>query len=154
MSRLLVQKNLRGLKRLKEVRCNQQETLQLRPAPTPRLLSEKEVREALCHLQGWSRQGNKLHRQYQFSSFEKALAFMSALALAALGAGNALEESEVYDSVSVDLTTPSVGGIADVDVQLATQAEALADSLNLLHHLDSIEKKYLPNLSSGSAQSL
>lgn len=107
-------------------------------APAPRLLSEKEVDEALCHLQGWSRQGNKLHRQYHFSSFEKALGFRSGLVLVAQTTGHALEESEVYDSVSVDLTTPEVGGIADVDVALATQADALADSLHLPSHLDSM----------------
>jgi 4a-hydroxytetrahydrobiopterin dehydratase len=93
----------------------------------------------LCHLQGWSRQGNKLHRQYHFSSFEKALGFLSGLALVAQAAGHALEESEVYDSVTVDLTTPELGGIADVDVELATQADALADSLNLPRHLDSTQ---------------
>jgi 4a-hydroxytetrahydrobiopterin dehydratase len=93
------------------------------------LLSEKEMEEALCHLPGWSRQGNKLHRQYHFSSFEKALGFFCGLALVAEAAEHPLEESEVYNSVTVNLTTPQLGGITQVDVALAEKADVLANSL-------------------------
>jgi 4a-hydroxytetrahydrobiopterin dehydratase len=114
---------------------NEQRILKLSPnecpTPTPRLLSEREVESALSHLQGWSRQGNKLHRQYHFSSFEKALGFLSGLALIAQGIGNHLESEEIYNSVNVDLSTPEVEGIADTDVELAYQADTLAISLRL-----------------------
>jgi 4a-hydroxytetrahydrobiopterin dehydratase len=115
---------------LKGARNCQQKTLRLgssqSASPAPRLLSEKELQEALSHLRGWSRQSNKLHRQFHFSSFEQALGFLSGLALVAQAAGHPLEESELYDCVVVNLTTPEVGGIADIDVELAWKANALA----------------------------
>ena len=100
------------------------------PCPLRRL-GEDEIEEVLSHLQGWSRQGNKLHREYHFSSFEKALGFLSGLALIAQAAGHPLEESEVYDCVIVDLTSPEVGGITALDVALADQADALATILHV-----------------------
>ena len=100
------------------------------PCPLRRL-GEEEIEEVLSHLQGWSRQGSKLHRQYHFSSFERALGFLSGLALIAQAAGHPLEESEVYDCVNVDLTSPEVGGITALDVALAYQADALATVLHV-----------------------
>ncbi len=100
------------------------------PCP-PRRLGEEEIEEVLSHLRGWSRQGNKLHRQYHFSSFERALGFLSGLALIAQAGGHSLEESEVYDCVFVELTSPEVGGITALDVALAYQADALATILHV-----------------------
>ena len=120
--------------RSKKTRSRRQRTPQSNPplnsaTVATRLLSNKEVEEALCHLPGWSRQGNKLHRQYHFSSFEKALGFLCGLALVAQSAEHHLQESEVYDSVTVDLTTPELGGIAQVDVTLAEKADVLANAI-------------------------
>ena len=139
MSRLVArQKRFFGSSRLLGSRSSPQRNLRSSrsqcPNPTPRLLSEPEVESALCHLPGWSRQGNKLQRQYHFSSFEKALGFLSGLALVAQARRHHLEESEVYDSVTVELTTPEVEGITDIDVELADQADALAVSLQLPQH--------------------
>lgn len=99
-------------------------------SPVPKLLSGEEVTLALSHLQGWSQQGNKLHRQYHFSSFEKAIGFLSGLALVAQATGHPVEESEIYDSVTVDLSTPELGGITDIDLELAQKADALADCVS------------------------
>lgn len=94
-----------------------------------RLLSAREVEDVLLHLRGWSLQGNKLHRQYHFSTFEKALGFLAGLALVAREAEHPLEESEIYNNVSVDVTTPELGGISPIDVMLAEKADIMADSL-------------------------
>lgn len=95
----------------------------------PRLLSVNEIDEALCHLNGWCLQEKKLHRQYQFSSFEKALGFLSGLALVAQKVEHPLEESEIYNRVTVDLTSPDAGGVTEIDVALAKEADMLADAL-------------------------
>jgi 4a-hydroxytetrahydrobiopterin dehydratase len=92
----------------------------------PKALSSKELEVALDKLKGWQLQGGKLHRQFCFSSFEKALGFMSGLALSAKTIEHTLEESNLYNCVTVDLITPETGGITDLDVHLAQKANELA----------------------------
>lgn len=95
----------------------------------PQILSPKELELALTQLKGWQLQEGKLHRRFCFSSFEKALGFMSGLALNAKKIEHHLEESELYNCVTVDLITPEIGGITDLDVQLAQKANGLASIL-------------------------
>jgi 4a-hydroxytetrahydrobiopterin dehydratase len=95
----------------------------------PRILSSKELELALAQLKGWQLQEGKLHRRFCFSSFEKALGFMSGLALSAKKIEHHLEESELYNCVTVDLITLEIGGITDLDVQLAQKANGLASLL-------------------------
>ena len=104
------------------------EKAQKRDSPKP--LSSQEIKAALDQLQGWSQQKGKLHRQFRFSSFEKALGFLSGLALKARAVGHYPQESNLYNCVTVDLATPEAGGITNLDVELAHKANDLASLLN------------------------
>ncbi len=96
----------------------------------PKPLSSQEIKAALDRLQGWSQQKGKLHRQFHFSSFERALGFLSGLALKARAVGHYPQESNLYNCVTVDLATPEAGGITNLDVELAHKANDLASLLN------------------------
>ena len=96
----------------------------------PKLLSSQEVKAALGQLEGWTQQEGKLHRQFRFSSFERALGFLSGLALKARAVGHYPQKSNLYNCVTVDLTTPEAGGITNLDVELAHKANNLASLLN------------------------
>lgn len=89
-------------------------------------LSEEELKTALSQLDGWSVKDGKLHRQYQFSSFVEAFGFMSSVALVAESMGHHPEWFNVYNRVTIDLTTHDAGGITKLDVDLAKRANALA----------------------------
>ncbi|MDV2991420.1 MAG: putative pterin-4-alpha-carbinolamine dehydratase [Chroococcidiopsis sp. SAG 2025] len=89
-------------------------------------LSEAELKKALGELSGWSIEAGKLHRQYQFKSFVEAFGFMSSLALVAESMGHHPEWFNVYNRVTIDLTTHDAGGITAKDVELARQANQLA----------------------------
>lgn len=93
-------------------------------APTP--LSTDAVNAALSELPGWSVEGGKLHRQFQFKSFVEAFGFMSSVALVAESMGHHPEWFNVYNRVTVDLTTHDAGGISDKDVALARKMNELA----------------------------
>ncbi|AFY77805.1 pterin-4a-carbinolamine dehydratase [Pleurocapsa sp. PCC 7327] len=99
---------------------------------TFRLLSSQELEAVLQELRGWSQTEGKLHRQFRFSCFEKALGFMSGLALVAEAMGHRPQESNIYDRVMVDLTTSEAGGITDLDVEIARKADELASQLKSL----------------------
>jgi 4a-hydroxytetrahydrobiopterin dehydratase len=93
-------------------------------APTP--LSPNELDTALSELSGWDLQNGKLHRQFQFPSFVEAFGFMSSVALVAEAMGHHPEWFNVYNRVTVDLTTHDAGGITTKDVELARKMNDLA----------------------------
>lgn len=72
---------------------------------------------------------DKLHREYQFADFVHAFGFMATAAIAIEAMGHHPEWSNVYNRVTVDLTTHDAGGITAKDVELARKLEALAARL-------------------------
>ncbi len=90
------------------------------------VLSPDQLDAALGQLDGWDIQNGKLHRQYQFPSFVEAFGFMSSLALVAESMGHHPEWFNVYNRVTIDLTTHDAGGITQKDVDLAKKANELA----------------------------
>uniref|UniRef100_A0A832H1L9 Putative pterin-4-alpha-carbinolamine dehydratase n=1 Tax=Oscillatoriales cyanobacterium SpSt-402 TaxID=2282168 RepID=A0A832H1L9_9CYAN len=90
------------------------------------VLSKTELDNALNQLPGWSIENGKLHRQFQFPSFIEAFGFMSSVALVAESAEHHPEWFNVYNRVTIDLTTHDSGGITQKDVELARKANELA----------------------------
>ncbi|MEB3356365.1 MAG: 4a-hydroxytetrahydrobiopterin dehydratase [Synechococcales bacterium] len=88
-------------------------------------LSTEELEAALPNLAGWQLQDGKLHRQFQFTDFVDAFGFMSQVALVAESMGHHPEWCNVYNQVTVDLTTHDAGGISALDVNLARRMNAL-----------------------------
>ena len=89
-------------------------------------LTTTELNVALNELKDWSIQNNKLHRQFQFASFVEAFGFMASVALVAEAMGHHPEWFNVYNRVTIDLTTHDAGGITTKDIELAKRADALA----------------------------
>lgn len=92
----------------------------------PTKLSPNELDAALSQLNGWSLQQDKLHRLFQFNSFVEAFGFMASVALVAESMGHHPEWFNVYNRVTVDLTTHDAGGITQKDVELAQKMNELA----------------------------
>ncbi len=89
-------------------------------------LSPNEINHALTTLEGWSLGSGKLHRQFTFANFIEAFGFMTRLALVAEKMGHHPEWFNVYNRVTIDLTTHDAGGITTLDVEFARQANELA----------------------------
>ncbi|MBD1850835.1 4a-hydroxytetrahydrobiopterin dehydratase [Cyanobacteria bacterium FACHB-502] len=90
------------------------------------LLSPQDLDAMLRELPGWQIENGKLHRQFQFPSFVEAFGFMSSVALVAEAIGHHPEWFNVYNRVTVDLTTHDAGGITMKDIQLARRMSELA----------------------------
>ena len=91
------------------------------------VLSASELDLALQELKSWSIERGKLHRQFQFPSFVKAFGFMTSVALVAETMGHHPEWCNVYNRISVDLTTHDAGGITMNDIHLAHKMNELAE---------------------------
>jgi 4a-hydroxytetrahydrobiopterin dehydratase len=93
------------------------------------LLNATERQAALDSLPGWSIQNEKLHRDYQFPDFVHAFGFMATAAIAIEALEHHPEWSNVWNRVSIDLTTHDAGGLTAKDVLLANKLEAIAKRL-------------------------
>lgn len=90
------------------------------------VLTADQLDQALNQLSGWSVKAEKLHREYKFASFVEAFGFMTSVALVAETLGHHPEWFNVYNRVTIDLTTHDSGGITQLDVDLAKRANELA----------------------------
>ena len=82
-------------------------------------LSETEITEELKKLEGWAIKDNKLHKEFQFDSFNQAFGFMTRAAMEIEKMNHHPEWFNVYNIITVDLTTHDAGGITNNDINLA-----------------------------------
>lgn len=67
-----------------------------------------------------------IHRSFQFESFVQAFGFMTQVALHAESLDHHPEWFNVYGRVDVTLSTHDVGGVSELDVELAQRMDVLA----------------------------
>ena len=82
-------------------------------------LSESDIDEELKKLSGWNVKDNKLHKEFQFDNFNQAFGFMTRAAMEIEKMNHHPEWFNVYNRITVDLTTHEAGGITNNDVNLA-----------------------------------
>lgn len=93
-------------------------------------LSDKEIAVLVAQMPGWSVVNGKLHREYRFADFPHAFGFMATAAPAIEKMDHHPEWSNVYNRVSVDLSTHDAGGITARDFDLARLLEGIAKQLS------------------------
>ncbi|MGY5143084.1 MAG: 4a-hydroxytetrahydrobiopterin dehydratase [Candidatus Nitrosopumilus sp. bin_32a] len=82
-------------------------------------LSQIDIDEHLKNLPGWSVVNEKLHKEFQFESFNQAFGFMTRAAMEIEKMNHHPEWFNVYNRISIELTTHDAGGITKNDVNLA-----------------------------------
>jgi len=82
-------------------------------------LTQDQINAELKNLEGWSIKGEKLHKEFQFSDFNEAFAFMTKAAVECEKMNHHPEWFNVYNRIAIDLMTHDVGGITQNDVNLA-----------------------------------
>ena len=84
-------------------------------------LSDAEVEQALAGLDGWRREGDTITRDFQFRDFVEAMGFIAQVGLLAERANHHPNLSNVYNRVTIALSTHDEGGVTERDVSLATE---------------------------------
>ena len=82
-------------------------------------LSQIDIDEQLKNLPGWSIVNEKLHKEFQFESFNQAFGFMTRAAMEIEKMNHHPEWFNVYNKITIELTTHDAGGITKNDVNLA-----------------------------------
>ena len=82
-------------------------------------LTQEVIEKELQNLSGWTLINGKLHKDFQFDSFNSAFGFMTKAAMEIEKMNHHPEWFNVYNQLSVDLMTHDAGGVTQNDVDLA-----------------------------------
>ncbi len=77
-------------------------------------------------IEGWekTRDGREAFvKLFKFSDFKKAFSFMTSIAMKAEQINHHPEWENVYNKVKITLTTHDVGGVSELDLEMAIFAE-------------------------------
>lgn len=87
-------------------------------------LSESEINEKLKILDGWNADEDKIGKDFKFNNFKEALAFLVRVGLEAESLAHHPEIFNVYNSVSIKLSTHDAGDkVTQKDFDLAQAIE-------------------------------
>ena len=74
---------------------------------------------------GWRHEDNALRREFTFTNFAEAFAFMTSIAVMAEAADHHPDWSNSYNTVAIALTSHDKGCVTERDSSLATQINTL-----------------------------
>lgn len=89
-------------------------------------LDDSAIDDMLAALDGWTRDGDTIRRDFAFADFAAAFGFMAAVAVAAERLNHHPDWSNSYGRVSIALSSHDVGGLSERDFKLARRIDALA----------------------------
>lgn len=87
-------------------------------------LSDVEVAQALTGLDGWSREGEQIVREFQFADFVEALGFITQVGVLAERANHHPTITNTYNRVGIALWSHDSDGVTERDIALATEINA------------------------------
>jgi 4a-hydroxytetrahydrobiopterin dehydratase len=89
-------------------------------------LSEEEIESALEGLEGWSRDGEAIAREFERGDFMGSVGLVNDIAPVAEELGHHPDLAISWDTVTVTITTHSEGGLTGADFDLAHRIDGLA----------------------------
>jgi 4a-hydroxytetrahydrobiopterin dehydratase len=89
-------------------------------------LSENEINDKLKELNGWDSEKNKIGKKFEFNNFKEAMAFLVRVGFEAESQGHHPEIFNVYNSVTIKLSTHDAGDkVTQKDFDLAKAIETI-----------------------------
>lgn len=90
-------------------------------------LSPETIKQALQDLSGWSYANDMISKEFEFTDFVAALAFINRVGEQAEAQGHHPEIFNVYNRVTLSLNTHDAGGkVTQKDLDLASSVQGLA----------------------------
>jgi len=90
------------------------------------LLSDEEIEARLGTVEGWSRDGDAIVREFERGDFVGSVRFVDALVGPAEELGHHPDLEVSWATVTVRISTHSEGGLTATDFELAARIDALA----------------------------
>jgi 4a-hydroxytetrahydrobiopterin dehydratase len=90
-------------------------------------LTGNDLKAAVSNLSGWELASGRLKKTFKFGSFAEAIGWMVAVAIYADKLDHHPDWSNVYNRVSVELSTHDMNAITTWDIALAERMDELAN---------------------------
>lgn len=91
-------------------------------------LLPEEINERQKELPGWEVDQDALTREFKFNDFAQAFGFMASVAIVAEKSNHHPDWTNLYNRVTIRLTTHDAGGLTDLDFQVARSISRLFTS--------------------------
>jgi 4a-hydroxytetrahydrobiopterin dehydratase len=91
-------------------------------------LSQDEISKHLETLEGWEYTDNAIETTFEFANFKDAFSVMSRIAFEAEALGHHPDWMNVYNKLTIRLSTHDAGGVTEKDFELATVIENIIES--------------------------
>lgn len=91
-------------------------------------LSEKDIEKKLEKLAGWEYVDNAIETSFQFENFKEAFSVMTRIAFECEAQGHHPDWSNVYNTLSISLSTHDAEGVTEKDFKLAKSIEEIIES--------------------------
>lgn len=88
-------------------------------------LSTTAVQDRLKEVNNWLIYNNGIEKKYVFKNFKEAMVFINKVAVIADEMNHHPEWINIYNKLTVRLSTHDVSGISDKDFQLASAIDAI-----------------------------
>ncbi len=90
-------------------------------------LSEQDIEKKLEKLEGWEYVDGAIETSFQFENFKEAFSTMTRIAFECEAQGHHPDWSNVYNSLSISLSTHDAEGVTEKDFKLAQSIEDIVE---------------------------
>jgi 4a-hydroxytetrahydrobiopterin dehydratase len=90
-------------------------------------LTEQDIEKRLLHFPDWEYFENAIHAEFEFESFKDCFSAMSRIAFECEALNHHPNWSNVYNVLSISISTHSANGVTDKDFKLAEAIETIVE---------------------------
>jgi 4a-hydroxytetrahydrobiopterin dehydratase len=90
-------------------------------------LSELDIEKRLLHFPDWEYYDNAIHAEFEFENFKDCFSAMSRIAFECEALNHHPDWSNVYNVLTISLSTHSAKGVTNKDFNLAEAIEAIVE---------------------------
>ncbi|MBP0902328.1 4a-hydroxytetrahydrobiopterin dehydratase [Mariniflexile gromovii] len=90
-------------------------------------LSAEDIEKRLLGLPEWEYYDDAIHAEFEFENFKDCFSAMSRIAFECEALNHHPDWSNVYNVLTISLTTHSVNGVTEKDFKLAKAIEAIVE---------------------------
>ena len=91
----------------------------------PYLLESGELKELTAKIPGWEINSEYIKREFNFSNFVEAFAFMTKIALICEKYNHHPNWENIYSKVIIQLSTHDLGGVTNLDQTIASEINVI-----------------------------
>ena len=91
----------------------------------PYLLENGELKELIAKIPGWEINSEFIKREFNFSNFIEAFAFMTKIALICEKYNHHPNWENIYSKVIIQLSTHDLGGVTNLDQTIASEINVI-----------------------------